>query len=133
MAIKIRNSSIKGIELPKLQDLENNIKFRQLADDTSLFLNDENDINSASNVIEEFYTFSRLKLNSHKINENWTSHTGRYSYLFETVDKIKILGVVFENGKRAIDIDENWTGRIENLTRIIQLWSKRDLSIMGRL
>ena len=47
---------------------------------------------------------------------------------FEIVDKIKILGVVFENGKRAIDIDENWTGRIEKLTCIIQLWSKRDLS-----
>ena len=31
---------------------------------------------------------------------------------FEIVDKIKILGAVFENGKRAIDIDENWTGRI---------------------
>ena len=37
LAIKIRNSSIKGIELPKLKDLENNIKCRQLADDTSLF------------------------------------------------------------------------------------------------
>ena len=52
---------------------------------------------------------------------------------FEIVDKIKILGIVFENGKRAIDIDENWTGRIEKLTRIIQLWSKRDLSIMGKI
>ena len=52
---------------------------------------------------------------------------------FEIVDKIKILGVIFENGKRAIDIDENWTGRIEKLTRIIQLWSKRNLSIMGKI
>ena len=52
---------------------------------------------------------------------------------FESVDKIKILGVVFENGNRAIDIDENWTGRIEKLTRIIQLRSKRDFSIMGKI
>ena len=52
---------------------------------------------------------------------------------FQIVDKIKILGIVFENGKRAIDIDENWTGRIEKLKRIIQLWSKRDLSIMGKI
>ena len=58
LAIEIQNSSIKGIELPKLKDLENNIKCRQLADNTSLFLKDENDINSASNVIEEFYPFS---------------------------------------------------------------------------
>ena len=52
---------------------------------------------------------------------------------FEIVDKIKILAVVFENGKRAVDIDENWTGRIEKLTRIIQLRSKRDLSIMAKI
>ena len=51
---------------------------------------------------------------------------------FEIVGKIKILGIVFENGKRAIDIDQNWSGRIEKLTRIIQLWSKRVLSIMGK-
>ena len=135
LAIKIRNSSIKGTELPKIKDLENNIKCRQLADDTALFLKDENDINSASNVTEEFYTFSGLKLNSHKTK---LMKTGRHiqdniDTPFEIVDKIKILDVVFENGKRAIDTDENWTGRIEKLTRIIQLWSKRDLSIMGKI
>ena len=68
LALKIRNSSIKGIELPKLKDLQINIKCRQIADDTSLFLKDENDINSASNVIEEFYSFSGLEFSSNKIN-----------------------------------------------------------------
>ena len=43
LAIKCRNSGIKGIELPKLKDLENSIKCRQLADDISLFFKDEND------------------------------------------------------------------------------------------
>ena len=117
-----------------LKDLENNIKCRQLADDTSLFLKYENDINAASNVIEEFYSFSGLKLNSHKTKLMKIGHHIQDDIVtpFEIVDKIKILGIVFENGKRAIDIDENWTGRIEKLTRIIQLWSKRDLSIMGK-
>ena len=35
--------------------------------------------------------------------------------------------------ERAIDIDENWTGRIEKLTLIIQLWCMRDLSIMRKI
>ena len=30
-------------------------------------------------------------------------------------------------------VDENWTGRIEKLTRIIQLWSKRELSRLGKI
>ena len=135
LAIKSRNSGIIGIELHKLKDLENSIKCRQLPDDTSLFLKDENDINSASNVIEEFYSFSGLKLNSHKTK---LMKTGRHiqddiDTPFKIVDKIKILGVVFENGKRATDIDKNWTGRTEKLTRIIQLWSKTDLNIMGKI
>ena len=97
LAIKIRNSSIKGIELPKLKDLQFNIKRRQQADDPSLFLKDENNINSASNVIEEFYSFSGLKLNSHKTK---LMKTGRHiqddiDTPFEVVDKIKILSGVF--------------------------------------
>ena len=115
LAIKIRNSSIKGIELPKLKDLENNIKCRQLADDTSLFLKDENDINSASIVIEEFYSFSGLKLNSHKTKLMKIGHHIQDDIVtpFEIMDK-KILVIVFENGKRAIDIGDTWTDRIEN-------------------
>ena len=114
LAIKIRNSSLKGIQLPKLKDFENNIKCRQLADDTSHFLKDENDINSASNVIEELDSFSGLKLNSHKTKLMTIGHRIQDDIVtpFEIVDKIKILCVIFENGKRAIDIYENWTGRI---------------------
>ena len=91
-------------------------------------------MNSASDVTEEFYSFSGLKLNSHKTKLIKTGLHIQDDIVtpFEIVDKIKILGVIFENGKRAIDIDENWTGRIEKLTRIIQLWSKRDLCIMGK-
>ena len=76
-------------------------------------------------MIEEFCSFSGLKLNSHKTKLMKIGHhiQDDIDTPFEIVDKIKILGVVFENGKRAIDIDENWTGRIEQLTRIIQLWS----------
>ena len=86
-------------------------------------------------MIEEFNSFSSLKLNSLKTKLMKTGHHIQDDIVtpFEIVDKIKILGVVFENGKRAIDTDENWTGRIEKLTRIIQLWSKRDLSIMGKI
>ena len=56
------------------------------------FLKDENDINSASNVIEEFYSFCGLKLNSHKTK---LMKIGRHiqdniDTVFEMVNKIKI-------------------------------------------
>ena len=104
LAIKSRNSGIIGIELHKLKDLENSIKCRQLPDDTSLFLKDENDINSASNVIEEFYCFSGLKLNSHKtklmkIRRIIQDDTDTP---FETVDKIKILELFLKMEKELL-------------------------------
>ena len=85
-------------------------------------------------MIEEFYSFSGHKLNSNKTKLMKIGHHIQDDIVtpFEIVEKIKILGIVFENGKRAIDIDENWTGRIEKLTRFIQLWSKRDLNKTGK-
>ena len=32
---------------------------------------------------------------------------------FMMVDRIKILGIVFENGKSVKDFEQNWTGKIE--------------------
>ena len=59
-------------------------------------------------MIEEFYSFSGLKLNFH---EKKLMKFGRHIQddidSSEIEDKIKILDVVSENGKRAIDIDEN--------------------------
>ena len=52
-------------------------------------------------MIEEFYSFSGLKLNSHKtkLMKIGCHIQDDIDTPFETVDKIKILGVVFENGK----------------------------------
>ena len=71
---------------------------------TSLFLKDELIINSASNVIEESYSFSGLKLNSHKAT---FMKIGRHiqddiDTAFEIVDKIKILGVVLKTEKELL-------------------------------
>ena len=54
-------------------------------------------------MTEEFYTFSRLKLNSHKTKLMKIGHhiQDDIDTPFEIVDKINILGVVFENGKKS--------------------------------
>ena len=98
------NSSIEGTELAKLKDLQISIKCRQLADDTFLFLKDKNGINSASNVIEEFYSFSGLKLNFHKTK---LMKFGRHiqddiNISSEIEDKIKIC-LIYQDG-----INLNW-------------------------
>ena len=60
-AIKIRNSSIQGIKISSDADVR--IEIKQLAEDTTLFLKDRDDIILASVVLKRFQTFSGLEFN----------------------------------------------------------------------
>ena len=135
-ALKVRSSDIVGIELPNplREPYPVHLKCKQLADDTSLFLKDSNDITKAAQMINVFSKISGLKLNKQKtkileIGKN----PNQINPPFQIVQRIKILGVIFENGKHASDIEENWTGRIKTIKQLINVWSKRDLSIIGKI
>ena len=39
----------------------------------------------------------------------------------------------FACDKCASQVEENWTGRVENIKRIINAWEKRNLSIAGKV
>jgi hypothetical protein len=52
---------------------------------------------------------------------------------FTVVDKIKVLGVYFERDKMAKYIEENWNSKIDRIYSLIKDWSKRDLSVHGKI
>ena len=134
LAIKIRNSQIKGTELPTNNQEIKNLKIKQLADDTTLFLRDKEDMVVAANIIQDFSDFSNLKLNREKtkamqignrlIDENIP---------FKIVETIKILGIHFRNNIRAQNMTENWDSKIDKMIRLIRAWNQRDLSIHGKI
>ena len=67
LAIKIRNSSIAGIETPDLgSGAGAKIKMKQLADDTTLFLKNKQDMNSSFTILKEFEGCTGLDLNVQK-------------------------------------------------------------------
>ena len=39
----------------------------------------------------------------------------------------------FACDKCASGVEENWTGRVENIKRVINAWEKRNLSIAGKV
>ena len=47
--------------------------------------------------------------------------------------RVKILGIYFSNYIPALEIDDNWLPRIENIERAIVTWSKRNCSIMSTI
>ena len=135
LAIKIRNHSIVGIEVPSLvHGQKSYLKIKQMADDTTLFLKDKNDMIQAENLFNVFQSFSGLKLNAKKTKALKIGRNLREENLpFLVVDTIKILGIHLQNSKMARDIEDNWKHRISKVKSLITEWSKRDLSILGKV
>ena len=134
LAIKIRNSEIQGITVPSAINTENTtIKIKQLADDTTLFLNNKEDMIRSCDILKTFESFTGLKLNKDKTKALKMGRYTEQNLPFLLVDNIKILGIYFQRDKMAMCIEENWKGRIENIQKMIKDWSKRDLSIHGKI
>ena len=131
LAIRIRNCEINGLDLPLNNE---SIKIKQLADDTTLFLKNKEDMLVTENVMTQFATFSGLKLNNRKTKALKLGTQQLDDGLpFQVEERIKILGIIFQRDKMAKDIEENYLDRIKKVQTLIKNWSRRDLSIHGKI
>ena len=133
LAQKIKQDiNIKGI-VPEQGGDPN--KIVQYADDTNLFMLDGNDCRVALGHTNTFSVFSDLYLNMDKsfgLSMNGRPvEAGDLQIQFKNT--IKILGIYFSNERSASSIEKNWTGRINTLIKHLNQWSKRDVSIIGKI
>lgn len=133
MAIMLRkNVQIKGIQIAN-----KSILLSQYADDTTLFLADYVSLRSALLTLEEFATWSGLKINSYKSHLLLLGNHLDPPLSFhniKVVSKVKILGIYF---KTLMTPDENYNLNFEpNLKKIQSIcnaWSNRSLSLKGKI
>ena len=134
LARSIRNDEkIKGIIL---KGSNKPIKIRQFADDTTLFLRDLIDFREVLSKIKMFAKFSGMQLNTSKSKVMPMSNVQcpkEYMYGIQMVCKIKIVGVFFSNKEQPCNIKENYDTRIKSLENLCRRWSKRNLSIIGKI
>ena len=111
------------------------LKISQYADDTTLFLKDINELNRAILHLESFSMFSHLFLNLNKSFAISTNGRRVENNINEVKfkDKIKILGIWFSNKTNAGELEDNWTSRIDKILKIFSSWSRRDLSLIGKI
>ena len=132
LAIKIRNSpNIKGILIDNTE-----VKISQMADDTTVFLNDIDSIKYLFDLMEMFQTSSGLKANLEKtkfynISPNRISDDETSNINFEKTP-IQLLGLTITNDKK-IDIEENFNPRLRGIENILKHWSRRKLSLKGKI
>ena len=136
MALRIRNNKdIKGFQI-KIDEQTPSIKLSQLADDTTLYFNSKNDISVAMNEIEIFGNFSGLMINRNKTEGLWIGklkHSKDKEENIKWTNKpIKTLGIYYSHD--YIECEKlNWEKKFEKMNSLFLSWSKRNLSILGKV
>ncbi len=131
-----QNENIKGI---KIGDFEH--KLSQYADDTTLsVLYDADTLNTVLNIFDHFEQLSGLKVNYNKTEVLRIGSIRDSNARFYTTKPLKwsdtgsltLLGVTISVDRNVL-IDINYVQLIEKIKDKINLWSRRKLTIFGRI
>ena len=116
---------------------QKSIKINQYADDTILYLNNEQELQLAFLILNEFGSLSGLRLNQSKSEGLWLGSLKHLQlncskFGIKWPSQIKYLGIYVGHDKVHNDY-KNWDVKIQRLEQILETWSKRDLSLIGRV
>ena len=133
LALKINQSpNITGIKLPNGEF----IKILMFADDTTFFVRGLIDIREILSRLKDFSTFSGLLINNTKSYMMFTNNekiNGYEEFNIQTTEKLKVLGIFFSNRQSAGTLEENWSEKIKKTINILSVWSRRQISIIGKI
>ena len=142
LAIKIRASdNIKGLSFVKNEVKTEEAKILQYADDATLLVESEEDLNNAIKITEEFYLISGLKLNKSKsvalpigsLKDMVNANTSNNIQWKKKGELIKILGIFFNSIEEASDIEYNWSKKIERIRSLSVKLHRRKVTLWGRI
>jgi hypothetical protein len=131
LANKIRKSDdIKGIIIGTTE-----IKLVQMADDTTAFIEDPNSLENALKILAKFEQYAGLKLNKTKTEAMWLGKD-RFNndapLDVKWVKEVHALGIFFSYDSDSVVL-KNFMDRAKEFKRILDLWSQRDLSLIGKI
>ena len=112
-------------------------KIQKFADDTTLYLRDKEDLDIAMTIFQRFSNISGLKMNKRKAETMWLGrdkNNAHHQYHnLRWVKQIKILGIYCNSSVQTQNVDVNWESKTDNMKRTLKLWSRRNLSIYGKI
>ena len=118
LANKTRKNKSDGLEI-KINGESKIIQLAQLADDTTLFLKNEQAVNNCIKTVIEFGKFSGLRLNLEKTEGLWLglgrNRNDNFSNINWRKSSIKALGVYFGYDKKEIE-ELNWKNKLQAMS-----------------
>ncbi len=129
LAIYVKNSK----DIRSLNVLGTRVLISQLADDSTPFLSDAEQIPVAINLVSHFSKASGLQLNLKKC-ELIALHNHAESHLFNIPlkNEIKYLGIVITKDPKIRE-KRNLIDNMKKSQNILNMWVQRDISIFGRI
>ena len=132
-----QDPKIRGINIGKDKDGTVEVKLAQYADDTTAILAD---IDSGKRLLEMadiFTKISGLKLNKSKsYGMRLGAKTISCSITIVGITRtgtVKILGINFRANCSAAEVQENYELRLNNIEKAIAGWTRRNLSMIGKI
>ena len=129
-----KNESINGLPLP---GCPSPCKISQYADDTTLFIPDEPSIFGVFDTLKTFEKGSGSKVNFSKgksealwLNKHRTPTSNQIPHLTWVDHSMEILGIHF--GSPAA-VTNSFSKRVNKLAQRLEAWSKRNLSLNGKV
>ena len=131
MAIHIRKS--KNINGLQYQNAE--IKIKQLADDTTIFLKNYNSLENTLKILDKFEKAAGLKLNTSKTE---AMRLGACNNLpcnklgIKIVEKTRSLGIHITKNANLL-VEENFNDKYSKISNLLNMWQQRNLTIKGKI
>jgi hypothetical protein len=131
LANKIRqDKNIKGIKVGSTE-----IKLVQMADDTTVFVEDPDSLENALKLLATFERYAGLKLNKTKTEAMWLGKDRNRTTTpvdVKWVKQVHALGIFFSYDTDLV-IQKNFMDRAKEFKRILDMWLQRDLSLIGKI
>ena len=138
LSYKIHNdTSLHGV-VAKVGQKSLEYKSFQYADDISIFLQSESDLQKVLELISKFTEVAGPKLNKSKTEGIWLGHykdrqrNCNVAGIKWPTEPVRCLGIYIGNDKKECN-KLNWDKKLENIKKKLSSWQKRKLTIFGKV
>ena len=136
LACQVRNNqNIKGINIAS----NSNIKIALFADDTTFFLKDVSSCKALTSTLENFSRITSMNINFNKSEAAWIGTESNNeskpigcNWVNLNISSLKILGIHFSYSKSELN-RLNFRSAEEKFDVLLNRWSKRNLTVYGRI
>jgi hypothetical protein len=125
-----QNNNVKGIKINQIE-----YKLSQYADDTCLYMENQESLRIALHIFESFTVCSGLKINKDKSEAIWIGSSSNFRHKpfnLKWAKGANYLGIYIANNTNEAT-HQNFKEKIQKIKDILGMWTLRKLTLIGKI